>query len=78
MKAKSIFAAMAGFSAGIAAGWLLAQHIGIDCCCESENAHHKHGTEKPPLHVKPVPIVKHTVSNPVENAADEAPQGDVE
>ncbi len=80
MKGKSFWAAMAGLSAGLAAGLLLGQHIGIDLCTddEEENACRKRGAEKPPLHVKPVPIVKKTSPEPEGSGADDTPQEDTE
>ena len=72
---------MAGLSAGLAAGYLLAQHVGISSCSEEEQrggAVHGHGAEKPPLHVKPVPIVRNTASKPEQGGADDTPQEDTE
>ncbi len=81
MKGKSFFAAVAGLSAGLAAGYLLAQHVGIDFCYAPKDcAHHRHGTEKPPLRVRPVPIVKNASpkKSEEEDGADETPEEDAE
>lgn len=81
MKGKSFFAAVAGLSAGLAAGYLLAQHVGIDFCCAPKDCEqHRHGAEKPPLRVKPVPIVRNAApkDSEEENGADDTPEEDTE
>lgn len=79
MKGKSFFAAVAGLSAGLAAGYLLAQHADF-CYAPKDCAHHRHGAEKPPLRVKPVPIVRNAApkDSEEENVADNTPEEDTE
>ena len=55
MQGKDIAKASALFFTGLTAGYLLAKHIGIGCCCEEAD---EDRDRKPPLHVKPVPISK--------------------
>jgi hypothetical protein len=59
MNGKKTFGVLAWFAAGLAAGYLIAQRIG-DCFCVDEETE-KHSGKKPPLHVKPVPIVKRSI-----------------
>ena len=73
---------MAWLSAGLAVGYVLAQHVGIGVCDDDRccGAAHGHSPEKPPLRVKPVPIVKKTVATNYEeeNGADDTPEEDTE
>lgn len=56
MQGKDYVKAAGLFFTGLTAGFLLAKHIFTDCCCglEEEDC----CGDKPPLHVKPVPITK--------------------
>lgn len=80
MNGKKIFAAMAWLSAGLAAGYLLAQHTGIDFCyAPKDGAHHRHGAERPPLRVKPVPLTKKAAPEPErESYPEKTTQGETE